>query len=132
MKKLVLSLSLAALLAAPAAAANVTLTPLVVAAQNTIPTVVSECTSPDVPARVSGQALFEMPQISAEQGVSGVSAVEIQLDSKGGLVSERIYTSSSNPWLDDAALRSARVTRFSAEMRDCRHVGGTYLYAVEF
>lgn len=132
MRTLFLSLALAALSAAPAAAATITISPLIVAQQQTLPTLVTTCASPNTPAQVAGDAFFQMPTIAAEQGIAGSATVKIALNANGGLVSHEIFASSGNAWLDRAALQSARMTRFAAETRNCERVGGTYLYAVQF
>jgi TonB family protein len=89
----------------------------------------SRCTAP---ASVSGEPYFEMPGIAAEEGAAGIAQIKIQLTSAGTLASESLFASSGNRWLDDAALRSAKLTRFTAEIRGCRAVGGSYLYEVDF
>ncbi len=131
MRTSILSLVLALVFAAPATAATVSLTPLVVA-QNTLPVLVNTCASPNIPAQVSGDAFFQMPSIAAAQGANGISIVKIQLNSSGTLLSHDIFASSGNPWLDQAALQSARMTRFTPETRNCEHVSGTYLFAVQY
>ena len=132
MRTPILSLALAALFAAPAAAATITISPLVAAQDQTLPTLVTACASRDIPAQVAGDAFFQMPTIASEQGIDGTATVKIALNANGALVSHEIFTSSGNAWLDRAALQSARMTRFSAETRNCERVGGTYLYAVQF
>jgi TonB family protein len=131
MKHSALSLLIAALFTAPAISATVTLTPLVVG-QAYPPVLVNTCASPDIPASIAGYAYFEMPSIAAAQGVSGSASVKIELAPNGSLVSNNLYASSGNPWLDAAALRSARLTHFTSELRGCRHVGGSYLYTVDY
>lgn len=86
----------------------------------------------DAPASIDGNPFFEMPTIAAEQGVSGVSLVRIDLTSAGSLASERLYSSSGNRWLDAAALLSARMTRYTSETANCRHIAGSYIYEVDF
>ncbi|MGZ3506259.1 MAG: energy transducer TonB [Vulcanimicrobiaceae bacterium] len=83
-------------------------------------------------AAVDGLPFFEMPEIAAGQGISGTTAVKIDLTPAGSLAREELFLSSGNPWLDSAAMRSARLTRFTSEVVSCKHVGGTYLYEVEF
>lgn len=131
MKHFVFTLLLSSVFAARAAAATVTLTPLVIA-QNSLPTLVTTCASPNVPAQISGSAFFDMPAIAAEQGVSGTSTLLIQLDASGNLSSSKMYVSSGNQWLDGSTQRSARMTRFTPEMHNCQRVGGNYLYSVAY
>lgn len=84
------------------------------------------------PAAIDGNPYFEMPPIAFEQGVTGTADVKIDLTSTGKLAKEELYGSSGNPWLDRAALLSARMTRFDAAVVNCEHVGGSYMYDVEF
>lgn len=79
-----------------------------------------------------GTPYWVMPAIAAEQGVSGTAQVKVDLNPAGELVHAAIYSSSGNPWLDEAAITSAKMTQFTAEVVDCHHVGGSYLYDVEF
>jgi TonB family protein len=88
--------------------------------------------SPNTSAGIAGDAFFEAPSITAAQGLTGTSTVKVQLSSTGALLSNSLFASSGNRWMDEAALRSARMSRFSPEVRNCERVGGTYLYAVEF
>lgn len=130
---LVLALLLGLSAAAPAAAVTIGLTPLHL--QSPRPAnlaLLSTCRTPNVDAAVNGTPFFEMPAIAAGQGATGVSGVAIQLSSTGALVSESILESSGNPNLDRAALLSARLSRFTPEVSNCRAVGGTYLYSVTF
>lgn len=132
MKTSILAIVLCALLGAPAAATTIAITPLVVAQQTTLPTLVTTCASPNAPAHVSGDAFYQVPTIAVQQGIAGTATVKIALNANGGLISHEIFASSGNPWLDQAALQSARMTRFNAETRNCERVAGTYLYAVQF
>jgi TonB family protein len=86
----------------------------------------------NVPAAVDGVPYFDMPQIAADQGVSGTTQIKIDLTSKGSLAGASTYRSSGNRWLDEAAMRSARLTRFTAEVSNCQRVAGSYLYVVDF
>jgi TonB family protein len=86
----------------------------------------------DVPAAINGTPFFEMPSIAAEQGVSGLAEVKIDLTSAGSLAASKIFASSGNRWLDEAALLSARLTSYTSETVNCEHVAGSYLYEVEF
>lgn len=83
-------------------------------------------------AAVNGTAYWEKPQIADQQGVAGTARIEIRLDRDGKLARESVASSSGNRWLDEAALMSARMTRFSPELVDCKPVAGAYMYDVEF
>jgi TonB family protein len=86
----------------------------------------------NTPAAVDGQAYFEVPDIAAAEHQHGTAGVIIDLDSSGNLAAERVYNSSGSRWLDLAALKSARMTKFVAEKVNCEAVSGEYMYEVEF
>jgi TonB family protein len=86
----------------------------------------------DVAAGVDGAPYFEMPTIAADEGLHGMAQVKIDLTSDGSLAQEALYSSSGNHWLDNAALKSARLTKFTPETIGCERVAGSYLYDVEF
>ncbi len=94
--------------------------------------VVSSRPGCDVAAGVDGTPFWQMPTMAAELGASGVSQVKIDLDASGNLIGARLYAGSGNALLDDAALQSARLTRFTPETSNCERVAGSYLYDVEF
>jgi TonB family protein len=135
MTKLHLAAAAALLLAAQASPAFAFSTVSHVKLIALAPTAVSIVGSPEqcnVPARIDGSAYFEYPLIAQEQGVGGTTQLKIDITSNGALADEQIFSSSRNYWLDSAALRSARLTRFTPEVRDCRRVAGSYLYEVDF
>ena len=43
-----------------------------------------------------------------------------------------LANSSGNRWLDDAAIATARMSRYSPEVRNCTKLAGSYLISVEF
>lgn len=83
-------------------------------------------------AAVDGTAFWEKPVVAEQQGINGTVAVQIDLTSTGSLAYEKVSSSSGNSLLDGAAMRSARLTRFTPETAGCRHVGGSYLYVVDY
>lgn len=116
----------AAPLAAPAA--TVSLTSLAPAHIG----VASSSQSCEKAASLNGSPYFVKPTITDEQGIVGIARVRIDLTQTGELTRESIYASSGNHWLDEAALTSARMSRFTPELADCKPVAGSYLYSVEF
>ncbi|HEX5273964.1 MAG TPA: TonB family protein [Candidatus Rubrimentiphilum sp.] len=118
--------------AAPAAAFSVALKPLNPhAVQTPMVGIAGACANPNSDARVAS-AFFEVPTIAALQGVGGTAGVAIELSPTGSLVSESVIQSTGNPNLDRAALRSARMSRFTPEVSNCSAIGGNYLYTVTF
>lgn len=118
--------------AAPAFALEKTMPTITLVPLTTAPVAVRGPASCNAPAAVNSLPFFEMPEIASGEGIHGTSSVRIDLTSSGSLAREALFTSSGNVWLDDAAMRSARLTRFTAELVDCKYVAGTYLYEVEY
>jgi hypothetical protein len=85
----------------------------------------------DAPAKLD-EPFFLMPGIAAEEGATGTAQVKIGLTSGGSLAGEQLYATSGNRFLDEAALLSARMSRYTAETIGCEHVSGSYLYEVIF
>jgi TonB family protein len=83
-------------------------------------------------AAIAGTPYFEMPEIAQEMSASGTSEVKIDLAATGDLTGASLFESSGNRWLDDAALRGARLASYIPETANCRHVAGSYLLEVEF
>jgi protein TonB len=120
--------TLALALSATAGAATIRLVPLsppVIGASTTA------CAAAFVPAAVDA-APVEVPVIAAGQGAHGIAQVRIALDASGRLTKDSVLSSSGNRWLDRAALKAARLSRYSAEVRDCERVGGEYALVVDF
>ena len=118
--------TLALALSSAAGAATVRLVPL------SPPSVGTSVTCKAVPASVSDASPADLPAIAAEQNITGITAVRINLDAAGRLATSSVLASSGNRWIDQAALRAARSSRYSAEVRDCAPVGGAYAYFVDF
>jgi periplasmic protein TonB len=120
------TLSATIALAGTAQASTVRLIPLTPA---TVGASISTCSRP---AAIADAAPADVPTIAAEQHVTGITGVLIALDARGRLTGQSVLTSSGNRYLDRAALMAARLSRFSAEVRDCAPVGGTYAFVVDF
>ena len=90
------------------------------------------CANPNRSAALSDATFVDLPVVAEAISLSGVTTLQIDLSSTGGLVSEKIVQSSGHGVLDDEALRSARLARFSPEIEDCKSVAGSYLYKVHF
>jgi TonB family protein len=104
---------------------------LLAAAPAILPTAARACTTPNADARADA-IVYEIPTISDTLGMTGTSVVKVSLNERGDTIDSTIFRSSGNRILDDAALRSARLTRFTPETRNCQPVGGTYLYEFEY
>jgi TonB family protein len=114
-----------------AAAATIGITPLTPTLAP-VSGAVSLCTTPDADAAIVGTPFFQMPEIAKLQGVHRESLVRVDLAETGRLRYATIQQSSGNPWLDAAALSTARMSRYSGEIRNCAKLAGSYLVSVHF
>jgi TonB family protein len=92
----------------------------------------TSCRTPHTDAAFDGAPAYVMPKISEQQGVSGVSVVEVDLRANGSFAHTEMVKSSGDRWLDEAALQAARTSKYQAETRNCAAVGGSYLLKVHF
>jgi TonB family protein len=58
--------------------------------------------------------------------------VEVTIDAQGRLVDTKIYRSSGNAAIDQAALRAARQSSYAPKIVDCVPVEGTYIFHADF
>lgn len=90
------------------------------------------CVTPFADATTREKYAPEMPELAREQGLSGTAHVQVQLSATGSVTAVKIFESTGNSALDDAALEAARRTTYSPKIVDCERVPGTYLFRVEF
>jgi TonB family protein len=90
------------------------------------------CRTPHTDAAFADAPSYEMPKIAEEQGVSGVSVVEVDLLANGSFAHTELVKPSGDRWLDEAALQTARMSKYQAETRNCAAVAGSYLLEVDF
>ncbi|HEX3464032.1 MAG TPA: energy transducer TonB [Candidatus Elarobacter sp.] len=112
-------------LSAVAGAATIRLVPL---GAETISATLNTCSA--AASVVAAPAVI--PPIAAAQHATGVTALRVTLDPHGALTGASVLASSGNPWLDRAAVSTARLSRFTPELRDCERVGGEYALLVDF
>ncbi len=61
----------------------------------------------------------EYPELARKAGIEGKTIVEAIVDTDGSVMDARIYKSSGNPMLDEAAIAAARRSKFTpAKQRD--------------
>jgi len=121
-------------LSAASGATTVRLVPLggFIAHGGTAAPSINGCAAPYATAAIKAAAPAVVPIIAAEQNVSGITSVRIELDPRGNLTSTSVLDTSGNRWLDLEALRAARLSRYSAEVNGCERVGGAYSFVVDF
>ena len=93
---------------------------------------VPSCATRHTNAALAGTPFFEMPQIAQEEGNRGASVVEIDLLPSGALNHYALEESSGNFVLDRSAFRTARMTKYQPETKNCVAIPGSYLLEVDF
>lgn len=97
------------------------------------PTPASGCTDRNAPAAlVATPAPPQIPPAVRAQGVSGIAAVRVQLDTDGSVRAAALEQSTSSPSFDALAIAMARDARYAPARRDCIAVASSYLFRVQF
>ena len=96
------------------------------------PSPTPSCAVPNVAATALNVALLDEPQAARDERITGETSVEVRLSATGAVVAFRIYRSSGNMLLDQAALRAARSSTYAPQLENCRPVAGSYLFDAEF
>ena len=68
----------------------------------------------------------------AANGATGLVQIKFTLNDKGELLSTSVYKSSSNAALDEAAENAARQSTYAPGYHECKPVGGSWLFTVDF
>ncbi len=84
-------------------------------------------------ATVSAQVSPDYPESARELGL-GISTVLIRvyLNPKGTIAALRVFNSSGNVDLDQAALRAAAQSTYLPRVKNCKPAFGVYLFKVTF
>jgi TonB family protein len=90
------------------------------------------CVVSERPAAITELATPVLPAIAEGQHVGGITTLRVDLDVAGRLTREEVLSSSGNRWIDNAARETARLSRYSSEVRNCTHVPGAYTLTVDF
>jgi TonB family protein len=91
------------------------------------------CSNPNAEASVIDAMSPAYPDSARDLGLGLVSAfVEVTIDAQGRLVDAKIYRSSSNAAIDQAALRAARQSSYAPKIVDCVPVDGRYIFHADF
>ena len=86
----------------------------------------------DAGAHITRAYDADYPEIARMEGITGTAMVKVNLTASGHLADATIEHSSGNRFLDDAALRAVRASRFAPEVAEGNDVGGSYLVEVDF
>jgi protein TonB len=96
------------------------------------PTPKPACAQPHLDASAIHSVEPEYPEMAKEQGAVGVTQVEVSLTETGAVADAKVYKSSGNKLLDQAAIAAARQSTFSPEVDNCVKVAGDYLFRAQF
>jgi TonB family protein len=91
------------------------------------------CATPNAEAATINVVPPDYPDSARDLQLGAVSAlVLVTLDAHGALQNARIAQSSGNLAIDQAALRSARASTYSAKIANCVPVAGSYIFHADF
>lgn len=91
------------------------------------------CSNPNKEASVIEPMSPNYPDSARDLGLGTVSVlVQVTIDAQGRLVDARIYGSSNNAAIDQAALLAARQSRYAPRIANCAPVDGTYIFHADF
>lgn len=107
---------------------------LILAAAQSTALEASDCTEPFRSGTVEEQAQPQYPQVMQDSAFWGdaQTAVEIALNPDGGLAGAWVWAPSGYTPFDDAALRAAKLSRYSGGRAYCKPVPSLYLFRVTF
>ncbi len=94
------------------------------------PTPKPACSAPDIPAKTIDAISPQAPP--DVQNTAATAKIKVDLDASGSVVGTSVYASTGSAQLDRAALDAARESRYAPEEKNCRNVGGSYLFTVDF
>lgn len=91
------------------------------------------CEKGDVVAAVTqNPAQPDIPNDVRAAGGSGVTAVQVRLDERGGVTAAAVAQSSGNSSLDLVAVTMARDASYSPALHACKPIASAYTYRVRF
>jgi TonB family protein len=91
------------------------------------------CANPNVEATVTNPVQPDYPESARDLGLGAVTVeVEVTVGPSGNLITAKVYKSSSNMAIDQAALRAARQSTYSPKLVECSPTQGDYLFRADF
>src|ERR1700730_3192197 len=90
-----------------------------------------QCANPNVRASTLQAALPNVPLLAKQNGIEGDVEVVVTLDEQSHVIGTAVRSSPSSI-LNAAALEAARETVFQTSIRDCRPIGGRFIFVVTF
>ena len=97
------------------------------------PTAKPACANPNQEATVTNAMQPEYPQSAQDQGLGPVTVlVQVTVGPSGGLVDAKVYKSSNNMAVDQAAIRAARQSQYAPRLVNCAPTTGDYIFRADF
>lgn len=90
------------------------------------------CSQPNQEPRTLTKMRPEFPEIARQQGLRGMTAVKVDIDSAGKAVGSSVYVSSGSGLLDNVALSTAAASAYAPATFMCVPIVGSYLFVVDF
>jgi TonB family protein len=98
-----------------------------------IPVAARACPQPNREAMVTKAQEPDYPQSAKPLGLGPVTVqIEVTIDPSGNIVEARVYKSSGNQAIDEAALKAASGSKYSAKLINCQTVTADYLFRSDF
>jgi Gram-negative bacterial TonB protein C-terminal len=92
-----------------------------------------DCAEPFKSAMVTAPVMPSIPEIARESGFDrSATLIEVAIGADGSLKDAWVYSTSGIPMLDEAALRSARLSQYAAGRSFCAAAPGNYIFRAEF
>lgn len=92
----------------------------------------AQCAGPDRDAATKVAVAPAVPSMASQQGATGTAQIAVILTDDARVVGVKVFRSSGNWLLDDAALAGALKSSYQTEIRNCLAIGGIYIYRAEF
>jgi TonB family protein len=91
------------------------------------------CANPNQDATVTQPMSPDYPESAKSLGLGPVTVlVEVSVGPSGNLVDAKVYKSSNNMAIDQAALRAARQSSYAPKLVNCSPTTGDYIFRAEF
>jgi TonB family protein len=97
------------------------------------PTEKPACANPNQEASVTQPVAPDYPDSARDLGLGAVTVlVQVTVGPTGNLLGEKVYQSSNNMAIDQAALRAARQSSYAPKLVNCQPTQGDYIFRAEF
>lgn len=91
------------------------------------------CLQHDIsPAVAATSPPVQIPPDARASKVSGVSAIQVQIDPEGRITDATVARSSGNSGLDDVAVQMAKTATYTPALVKCKPVASVYTFTVKF